>query len=72
MAKGYRTANVDLRNADGYKQYVAVPDILRKFGGRYVAMARYRSPGSAKAITLRQVNADANRSVIEGYERSQP
>jgi len=51
---------------------LAVPDILRKFGGLYVAMACYRSPESAKEITLRQVNADANRSVIEGYERPQP
>ncbi|HET9715936.1 MAG TPA: DUF1330 domain-containing protein [Pseudolabrys sp.] len=37
MAKGYWIATVDVRNADGYKQYVdALPDILRKFGGRYV------------------------------------
>jgi uncharacterized protein (DUF1330 family) len=37
MAKGYWIANVDVRNADGYKKYVAtLPDILRKFGGRYV------------------------------------
>ncbi len=37
MAKGYWIANVDVRNADGYKEYVAaLPDILRKFGGRYV------------------------------------
>jgi len=37
MAKGYWIANVDVRNADGYKEYVALlPDIFRKFGGRYV------------------------------------
>jgi uncharacterized protein (DUF1330 family) len=37
MAKGYWIANVDVHNADGYKQYVAaLPDILRKFGGLYV------------------------------------
>jgi uncharacterized protein (DUF1330 family) len=33
MAKGYWIANVDVRNADGYKEreYVAaLPDILRK------------------------------------------
>ena len=36
MAKGYWIANVDVRNADGYKQYVAaLPDIFRKFGARY-------------------------------------
>jgi uncharacterized protein (DUF1330 family) len=34
MAIGYWIANVDVRNADGYKEYVAaLPDILRKFGG---------------------------------------
>ncbi len=37
MAKGYWIANVDVRNPDGYKDYVALlPDIFRKFGGRYV------------------------------------
>ena len=37
MAKGYWIANVDVHNGDGYKQYVAaLPEILRKFGGRYV------------------------------------
>ena len=37
MARGYWIANVDVRNADGYKEYVAaLPDILRKFNGRYV------------------------------------
>ncbi len=36
MAKGYWIANVDVRNPDGYKQYVAaLPDIFRKFGARY-------------------------------------
>ena len=36
MAKGYWIANVDVRNPDGYKEYVAaLPDIFRKFGGRY-------------------------------------
>ena len=34
MAKGYWIANVDVRNPDGYKPYVAaLPDIFRKFGG---------------------------------------
>lgn len=100
MAKGYWIANVDVRNADGYKEYVAaLPDILRKFGGRYVtrggktevvegknrsrvvvfefpsyevAMACYRSPEYAKAITLRQANADADLIMIEGYDGPQP
>jgi len=100
MAIGYWIANVDVRNADGYKEYVAaLPDILRKFGGRYVtrggktevvegknrsrvvvlefpsyeaAMACYRSPEYAKAITLRQANADADLIVIEGYDGPQP
>jgi uncharacterized protein (DUF1330 family) len=36
MAKGYWIANVDVRNPDGYKEYVAaLPDIFRKFGARY-------------------------------------
>ncbi len=100
MARGYWIANVDVRNADGYKQYVAaLPDILRKFGGRYVtrggktevvegksrsrivvvefpsyetALACYRSPEYAKAIALRQANADADLIVIEGYDGAQP
>ncbi len=37
MAKGYWIAQVNVKNADGYKQYVGMlPDIFRKFGGRYV------------------------------------
>ncbi len=100
MAKGYWIANVDVRNPDGYKQYAALlPDIMRKFGGRYttpggrtevvegksrsrivvlefpsydVAMACYRSPEYAKAIALRQANADADLIVIEGYDGPQP
>jgi len=36
MAKGYWIANVDVRDAEGYKKYVALlPDIFRKYGGRY-------------------------------------
>jgi uncharacterized protein (DUF1330 family) len=89
-----------VHNADGYKEYVAaLPDILRKFGGRYVtrggrtdvvegknrsrvvvlefpsydaAMACYRSPEYAKAISLRQASADADLIVIEGYDGPQP
>jgi uncharacterized protein (DUF1330 family) len=37
MAKGYWIAQVEVRDADSYKAYVAaLPDIMRKFGGRYV------------------------------------
>ena len=38
MAKGYWIALVEVKNMDGYRsQYVAgLPDVLRKFGGRYV------------------------------------
>lgn len=36
MAKGYWIANVDVRDGDAYKQYVAtLPDIFRKYSGRY-------------------------------------
>jgi len=100
MAKGYWIASVDVRDADGYKQYVAaLPDIFRKYGGRYAtrggrtecvegksrsrivviefpsfeaAMTCYRSPEYVKAIALRQVAADADLIVIEGYDGPQP
>jgi len=37
MAKGYWIARVDVHNDEGYKPYAAAnPDILRKFGGRFV------------------------------------
>jgi uncharacterized protein (DUF1330 family) len=100
MAKGYWIANVDVRNPDGYKDYVAMlPDILRRHGGRYAtrggktdvvegkarsrivvlefpsyeaAMDCYRSPEYAKAIALRQANADCDLIVIEGYDGAQP
>ena len=38
MAKGYWIAQVEVKNADDYKnKYVAgLPDVLRKFGGKYV------------------------------------
>ena len=100
MPKGYWIANVDVRNADGYKDYVAMlPDIMRKHGGRYVtrggkaetvegkarsrivvlefpsyeaAMTCYRSPEYAKAISVRQANAECDLIVIEGYDGAQP
>jgi uncharacterized protein (DUF1330 family) len=100
MAKGYWIANVDVRNPDGYKNYVAMlPDIMRKYGGRYVtrggktetvegkgrsrivvlefpsyeaAMNCYRSSEYAKAIPLRQANAECDLIVIEGYDGAQP
>ncbi|HUZ31950.1 MAG TPA: DUF1330 domain-containing protein [Xanthobacteraceae bacterium] len=40
MAKGYWLAQVDVRNPDGYKHYVAaLQDVLHKFGARYVVRA---------------------------------
>jgi uncharacterized protein (DUF1330 family) len=37
MAKGYWIAQVNVKNADGYKQYVGMLlDIFRKHGARYV------------------------------------
>ena len=37
MAKGYWIAHVEVRNMDGYQVYVkGLPDVLKKFGGRYV------------------------------------
>jgi uncharacterized protein (DUF1330 family) len=37
MAKGYWIAHVDVKNADGYKQYTSMlQDIFRKASGRYV------------------------------------
>lgn len=37
MAKGYWIAQVDVKNADGYKQYVSMlQDIFHKAGARYV------------------------------------
>ena len=36
MAKGYWIASVEVRNQDGYKQYVAMlPGIFHTYGGRY-------------------------------------
>ena len=53
MAKGYWIARVDVNNPDGYKnEYVAaLPDVLRKFGGRYVTRGGQTSivEGSAKS-----------------------
>ncbi len=37
MAKGYWIAHVDVRDPDGYKNYVALlGDIFRKYHGRYL------------------------------------
>jgi len=37
MAKSYWIAQVDVRKPDGYAEYTkGLPDVLRKFGGRYV------------------------------------
>jgi len=100
MAKGYWIASVDVRNAEGYKEYTALlSDIFSKHQGRYLmrggkvetmegkgrgrlvviefpsyeaAMTCYRSPEYAKAIALRQANADADLVVVEGYDGPQP
>ena len=46
MAKGYWVAQVDVRDLEPYKNYVAaLQDVLRKFGGRYIARA-----GEAKVV----------------------
>jgi uncharacterized protein (DUF1330 family) len=40
MAKGYWVAQVDVRDPDNYKHYVAaLQDVLRKFAGCYVVRA---------------------------------
>ncbi len=84
MAKGYWIAHVDVRHQDGYKDYVAMlPDIMRKYGGRYVMRGgkadvvegksrSYCLPEYAKAVALRKANADADLIVIEGYDGPQP
>jgi len=36
MAKGYWIAHVQVKNPDGYKQYIEMlPEVFRKYGGRY-------------------------------------
>ena len=100
MPKGYWIASVEVKNQDGYKQYAGMlPDVFRKYGGRYVtrggamevmegkfrsrtvvvefpsyqaALDCYRSPEYAKAIAVRQANADADLLVVEGYDGPQP
>jgi uncharacterized protein (DUF1330 family) len=50
MAKGYWLAQVDVRNPDSYKHYVAaLQDVLRKFGGRYVVRAGQSETVEGKA-----------------------
>ena len=37
MAKGYVIAHVDVKDAEGYKPYMAAnPGIIAKFGGRFI------------------------------------
>ena len=43
-----------------------------EFPSYEAALACYRSPEYAKAIALRQANADADLIVIEGYDGPQP
>jgi uncharacterized protein (DUF1330 family) len=86
MAKGYWIANVDVRNPDGYKEYVALlPDIFRKHGGRYttrggkieVVEGKSRSriviiefPSYEAALTC--YRSPEYAKAIEGYDGAQP
>ena len=100
MPKGYWLAQIDVKNPDGYKLYVAaLQPIFKKYGARYVmrggrsenlegenrsrtvviefesydsALACYRSAEYQKAIALRKAAADADLSVLEGYDGPQP
>ncbi len=47
-------------------------NVVLEFKDYETALACYRSPEYAKAIALRQANADADLIVIEGYEGPQP
>lgn len=50
MAKGYWIAQVDVRDPDNYKHYVAaLQDVLRKFAGRYVVRAGQSETVEGKA-----------------------
>ena len=46
--------------------------VIIEFPSYEAALACYRSPEYAKAIALRQANADADLIVIEGYDGPQP
>jgi uncharacterized protein (DUF1330 family) len=43
-----------------------------EFPSYEAAMTCYRSPEYAKAISLRQANADSDLIVVEGYDGAQP
>ena len=47
-------------------------NVVIEFPDYATAVACYRSPEYAKAITLRQANADADLIVVEGYDGPQP
>ena len=46
--------------------------VIIEFPSFEAAITCYRSPDYAKAIALRQANADADLIVIEGYDGPQP
>ena len=46
--------------------------VIIEFPSYEAALTCYRSPDYAKAIALRQANADADLIVIEGYDGPQP
>ena len=47
-------------------------NVVIEFLSYEAALVCYRSPEYAKAIALRQANADADLIVIEGYDGPQP
>lgn len=55
-----------------WRERTAAASSVLEFPSYEAAMACYRSPEYAKAITLRQANADADLIVIEGYDGPQP
>lgn len=55
-----------------WRERTAAASSVLEFPSYEAAMACYRSPEYAKAITLRQANADVDLIVIEGYDGPQP
>jgi uncharacterized protein (DUF1330 family) len=55
MAKGYWIANVDVKNDEGYKPYVAAnAAIFKKFGARFIVRrGKFECPeGTSRAATV--------------------
>ena len=65
-----------LRHAGGKTEVVEGKNrsrvVVLEFPSYESAMTCYRSPEYAKAIALRQANADADLIVIEGYDEPHP